>query len=66
MSRDNPLILLPYSKHVGLPSAPYARRQQDKTKKGLPWLSSGRESVCQCRETGLIPGPGTLHVPSGN
>ena len=29
-------------------------------------MSSGRESVCQCREIGLIPGPGTLHVLSGN
>ena len=29
---------------------------------GLPWGLSGQESTCQCRNAGLIPGPGRCHV----
>ena len=34
--------------------------------RGLPWWLSGKESACQCREVGLIPGPGRSRMLQSN
>ena len=32
----------------------------------LPWWLSGKESACQCRKHGLIPGPGKSYMARSN
>ena len=33
---------------------------------GLPWWFTGKESTCQARDTGLIPGSGSPGEGNGN
>ena len=46
-------------------STPYLKKQnKTKTKGGLPWCLSGKESTCQCRKYGLHPWSGRIPHPA--
>ena len=47
--------------HPKLNSTPEKQTDKKWVEDRLPWWSSGEESACQCRDTGLIPGSERSH-----